>query len=77
MEKNKASVGTEEVSLVPLSLFIKPDDNSNKFFRESIRFGKVNLNPPTDNPIVFEYLSGKIHCRVLSEIVYFCVVVGS
>ena len=75
--KNKASVGTEEVSSVPVSLFIKPDDDSNKVFRESVRFGKVNSNPLTDNPIVFEYLSGKIHCRVLPKIVYICFVVGS
>ena len=53
--------------MVPVSWFNKPDDGSNKFFRESVRFGRVNSNPLADNPIVFEYLSGKIPSRVLPE----------
>ena len=63
-------VGAEEVCLVFLSLFIKSCDGSIKFFKESDRFGKVNVKPLTDIPIFVEYLSGKGQLTSLLFTVY-------
>ena len=68
--KDEFCVGTEEVSSVFVSLFIKSWDSSMKFFSESDRFRKVNVNPLTDIPIFLEYLPGKGQLSSLLFIVY-------
>ena len=73
--KKQACVRTEEVSSIPVFLFIKPDDDSIKFFSEFSKFGNVNSNPLTVNPIAVEYLYGKFQSSSLSKNV--CVVVDS
>ena len=73
--KKEACVGTKEVSSIPLFLFIKLDDGSIKFFSEFFKFGNVNSNPLTVNPILVEYLSGKFQSSSLSKNV--CVLVES
>ena len=54
---------------------LKPDNGSVKFFSEFSKFGNVNLNPLTVNPIAVEYLSGKFQSSSLSKNV--CVLVES
>ena len=61
--KKEACVRTEEVSSIPVFLFIKLDDGSINFFSEFPKFGNVNSNPLTVNSIAVEYLSGKFQCR--------------
>ena len=73
--KKESCIGTEEVSSIPVFLFIKPDDGSIKFFSEFSKFGNVNSNPLTVNPIAVEYLYGKFQSSSLSKNV--CVVVES
>ena len=58
-KKKEFCVRAEEVCLVFVSLFIKSCNGSIKFFKESDRFGKVNVKPLTDSPVFVEYLSGK------------------
>ena len=54
--KKWARAGTERVCSVPAFVFIKSCDSSIKSFSEIFKFGKVNVNPLTVNPIVIEYL---------------------
>ena len=71
--KKEACVGTEEFSSIPLFLFIKPDDGSIKFFSEFSKFGNVNSNPLTVNPIAAQYLSRKFLSSSLSKTIRCCV----
>ena len=53
-EKKVACVGTEVVSSIPVSEFIRSSGGSKQAFSEPDKFGKVNPNPVTYNPNVFE-----------------------
>ena len=53
-QEKVACVGTEEVSSIGISEFIRSCSGSIKVFSESDKFGKVNSKPLTDNPNVFE-----------------------
>ena len=52
--KKVAYVGTEVASSIPVSDFIRSYGGSKKVFSEPDKFGKVNSNPLTDNPNIFE-----------------------
>ena len=65
--KNEYWVGTEEISSVPFSLFIRSCNGSNRVFSESLRSGKVKEKPLTDNPSGLEYLLGKFQLILLSD----------
>ena len=47
-------MGTEEVSSIPVTEFIRFCGGSVKVFSEPDKFGKRNSKPPTDNSNVFE-----------------------
>ena len=52
--KKVACVGTEVVSSVPVSEFIRSSGGSKQVFSEPDKLGKVNSNPLTYNPNAFE-----------------------